>query len=79
MPTYVPYEIKKIKHIFSGKPQDAPSAHIPPNFGEIIQYSEPEDIIETLQQNEISRIQMIVGIFLYYVLAIENTLLPALG
>ena len=78
MPTYVPDAIKKIKHIFRGKLQDAPAAHLPPKFGEIIQYSEPEDIMEALQKNEISIIQMIVGILLYYALAIDNTLLPSL-
>ena len=38
MPNDVPDAIKKIKHIFSGKPQDAPEAHITPKFGKIIQY-----------------------------------------
>ena len=79
MPTYVPDAINKIKRIFSGKPQDAPAAHITPKFGKIIQYSEPEDIKEALQQDEIARIQMIVWMFLYYSLAIDNTTLPALG
>ena len=37
-----------------------------------------EDITEVLQQNEIARIQMIVGIFLFYEHAIDNTLLSAL-
>ena len=79
MPTYVPYAIKKIKHIFSGKPQDTPASHITPKSSERIQYSETENITEALQQDEIYRIQMIVGIFLYYALAIDNTNLQALG
>ena len=48
MPTYVPDAIKKIKRIFSGKPQYAPADHIPPKTGKIIQYSEPEDVMEAL-------------------------------
>ena len=40
MPIYVPNAIKKRKKI-NDKPQDAPAAHIPPKFGEIIQFSEP--------------------------------------
>ena len=75
IPTYVPDSIKKIKHTFSGKPQNTLEAHIPLKLGERIQYSEPEDITETLQQYEISIINMIVGILLYYALAIDNTLL----
>ena len=77
MPTYVPYAIKKIKYIFNGKPQDYPAAHVPPKFGERIQYSEPEDTTKALQKNEIARIHMIVGIFLYYSLVVYNTLLPS--
>ena len=38
-----------------------------------------EDITEVLQQYEIDIIQMILGIFLYYALDIDNTILPALG
>ena len=78
MPTYVPVTINIVKHIFSGKTKDAPTAHIPPKFVEIIQYSEIEDITKVLQQDEIARVQMIVGIFLYYALAIDNTQLPSL-
>ena len=77
MRTYVLDAIKKMKHIFSGKPQDSPADHIPQKFGEIIQYLEPDDITEALQKNEIARIHMIVGIFLYYSLVIYNTLLPS--
>ena len=79
IPEYVPDAIKKIKHMFSGKHQDAPAAHIPPKLGQKIQYSEPEEITDALDKNKIARIQMIVGIFLYYVLAIDNTILSALG
>ena len=78
MPTYVPDAIEITEHIFSSKPQDAPSALIPPNFGKIIQHLELEDITKVLQQDEIARVQMIVGIFLYYALAIDNTQLPSL-
>ena len=56
MLTFVPGTIKKIKHTFSSNPQDAPADHIPPKFGERIQYSELEDITEALQQDEIARI-----------------------
>ena len=77
MPTLCPRAINKIKHSFRCKPQDAQTAHFLPNFGEIIQYSEPEDITEALQQNEI--IQMVVEIFLYYALSIDNNVLSELG
>ena len=79
MPTYVPDVIKKRKQSFSGKTQDTPADHNPPKIGERIKYSEPEYIMEALQQNEIARIQMIVWIFLYYSLAIDNTLMISLG
>ena len=76
MPNYVLDTIKKIKHIFSGNPEDSPTAHIPQKYGKRIQYSELEDITEALRKYETARIQMIVGMLLYYSLAIDNTLLP---
>ena len=50
-----------------------------PNYGKKVQYTKPLDASEYLSDNEIHFVQQVCGIFLYYAIAIENTILPALS
>ena len=79
MPEYVTKALHKFKQDMSSKPEYSPHAHAKPVYGAKIQYAEKEDDSEKLDQPGINRIQQIVGTFLYYGIAIDNTILPALS
>ena len=57
------------------------SPHIctPIQYGQIIQYTDPLDAAEYLSDKETNLIQQVCGTFLCYVIAIDNTILPALS
>jgi hypothetical protein len=61
------------------KSQSAPSGWIPPQYGASIQYAEDEDATQLLSKEGITRLQEIVGTFMYYGRAVDNTMLVALG
>ena len=44
-----------------------------------IQYADPLDAAEYLSDKETKHIQQVCGTFLYYSIAINNTILPALS
>ena len=79
MPQYVPKALKRIGHIFSGKPEHSPAAHTPINYGSKVQYAELDQNLPLLGDKEIKMIQIIVGIFIYYGIAIDNTILVTLN
>ena len=53
--------------------------HSAPIYGRSIQYSDPEDSSDILPPSDCNLIQQIVGTFLYYSIALNNTLLVALN
>ena len=79
MPGYVEKALQRFTHTASPKPQHAPHAWTPPNYGAHIQYAPPEDDSMPLDKPGINLLQQIVGTFLYYARAINNTMLVALG
>ena len=79
MPEYVKKSLHKFKQEMSRKPRYAPHEHVKPVYGVKIQYAEDEDDSEKVDQLGINRIQQIVGTFLYYGIAIDNTILSALS
>jgi len=79
MPKYVPKALERIGHIFNGKPEHSPAAHTPINYGSKVQYAELDQNLPLLGDKEIKMIQIIVGIFIYYGIAIDNTILVTLN
>ena len=73
MPNYVKAALLRFKHICL-KRRDAPHKHVPPKYGAKIQYALPDDECPTLPANRINFIQQVVGVFLYYGIAIDNTI-----
>ena len=79
MPHYVSKALERIDHIFSENPEHSPAAHTPINYGSKVQYAEIEENLPLLRDKEIKMIQIIVGIFIYYGIAIDNTILVTLN
>ena len=84
MPKYVARALHKFKQVLQkfhpdNKPEYSPHKHVEPNYGQKVQYAEPTDDAPTLDYVDINLIQNIVGTFLYYVIAVDNTILVALS
>ena len=78
MHNYVKVALINFKHICLRR-QDAPHKHVPPTYGVKIQYVPPDDDCPHQPADRINFIQQVVGVFLYYGIAIYNTILVALG
>ena len=78
MPNYVNKTLKKLKHPTPTKPTHAPHKWNVPAYGKQPQIA-PIDNTPPLCPKEKTKIQQIVGSFLYYARAIDATILPALS
>jgi len=58
----LPKALERIRHISSGEPEHFPAKHTPINYGRKIQYVELEDVSLILDNRDIKRIQVIVGV-----------------
>ena len=73
MPIYVCKFLHRFKHILRGGKEYSPHICAP------IQYEDPVDAAEYLSEKEINLFQQVCGTLLYYDIAIDNTILPALS
>ena len=78
IPEYVKQAIHKVQHTLPTTPEYAPHAHVAPTYGQQVQYEELVDTSDLLPPTETNLIQKVVGTFIYYGLAIYNTILVAL-
>eukprot|EP00978_Attheya_sp_CCMP212_P010371 scaffold25103_cov42-Attheya_sp.AAC.1 len=79
LPGYVERALHRFQHSEPPKPQKSPSKYVAPNYGAAQQLTNPADTTPLLPAARITRIQEIVGVFLYYGRAVDNTMLVALG
>ena len=79
MLTYVDDTLKHFNNKKPRKPQDQTYPYTKPVYGAKAQFSEPDDMSETLSQADKKFIQGVTGMFLYYAQAVDATMLPALG
>ena len=79
MPGYVEKALQRFEHPQPSKPQDSPHAWMPINCGAKQQLTADPDTSPPLDKSGIKRLQEVVGTFLYYGRAIDNTMLVALG
>jgi hypothetical protein len=79
MPGYVTSALHKFQHPPPKRRQDAPHAWNVPNYGARIQYADDHDDSPPLPQQSITLVQKIAGTFLYYAMAVDPTMLVALG
>ena len=79
MPGYVDAVLRKFQHSPPLHPQHAPYPSIAPTYGASQQMTEPKDNTPLLPQSKITCLQQIIGLFYYYLRAVDPTMLVALG
>ena len=84
MPKYVTKALHKFKNSLqnflpNNKPEYSVHKHVETNYGQKVQYAEHADDTPILDSVDINLIQKIVGTFLYYGIAVDNTIIVALS
>ena len=79
MPSYVRKALHRFQHILIVGKEYSPHTCVPIQYGQTIQYADPLDTSEYLSDKEINLVQQVCGTFLYYVISINKTILPALS
>ena len=79
MPDYCQKRLSMISTQKPKKPQHQPYPHVEPTYGAKQQFSQPEDQSPSLNADDKTFIQEVVGVFLYYARAVDCTMLAALG
>ena len=78
MKGYVKQALEELKHIFTGKHSYAPSKIDQPDYKAKVQFSKI-DTATPLSLTQIKNIERVVGNFVYYARAIDNTMLHELN
>ena len=78
MPGYVKKALAKYVHESPRRPQHSPLLIATKKYGAAAQDPLPPDELPAVGEKEKTRIQQIVGTLLYYVGAVDLTILPAL-
>ena len=79
MPSYVHKSLHRFQHILRGGKEYSSHTCAPIQYGQKIQYADPLDTAEYFSDKETTLVQQVCGTFLYYEIAIDNTILPALS
>jgi hypothetical protein len=79
MPGYVREALHKFQHLAPTRRQDAPHSWNQPTYGAKVQYADNCDDSPPLAAKAVTLVQKIVGVFLYYAMAVDSTMLVALG
>ena len=78
MPSYVLKALQRLQHILRGGKNYSPHTCVPIHYGQKFQYTDPLDAAEYLSDKETNLVQQVCSTFLYYAIAIDNTILPDL-
>ena len=78
LPGYVSAALLRFRHL-KCRQQNSPHPHAQPTFGAKVQYTTPADDSPILPYERLKYIQQVVGVFLYYGIAIDNNILVVLG
>ncbi len=79
MPDYVPAALHKFRHDTPTSREDAPHKWTQPAYGAKIQYAPDLDSSTPLNKSQVTRLQQVIGTLLYYSIAVDPTMLVALG
>jgi hypothetical protein len=79
MPGYVETALHRFQHKAPAKPQDCPYKPAQRQYNTPVQLTEQPDDTQRLDKKGITTVQQIVGTFLFYARAVDNTMLPALN
>ena len=78
IPLYVDAALLQFLHL-KRRQQNSPHPYAQPIFGTKFQYATPADDSPILPDERLKYTQQVVGVFLYYGRAIDNTILVSLG
>jgi hypothetical protein len=79
MPGYVERALYRFAHPPSDRPEDSPYEWKRPQYGVKIQMADTADTSPKLDASGTKHVQEVIGVFLFYARAIDNTMLAALG
>ena len=79
MPGYIPEALHRFQHPKPTRRQDAPHQWSKPTYGASVQYATNPDDTPVLPAKALRFVQQVVGTLLYYAMAVDNTMLVALG
>ena len=79
MPVYVEKSLHKCQHLQPKQPQHVLHDWTISDYGYKLKYDKTKPDIPTLDQSGTQQVQSITRIFLYYLLAVDPTMLPALN
>ena len=79
MPNYIIKALERLKHPAPFKPRHAPHRWVRKIFGQKVHLAPTEDTSEVLSPQATQHIQRVVGTFLYYIRAIDNTIQTAVN
>jgi hypothetical protein len=79
MPGYINEALHKFQHPAPPRRQDAPHSWNQPTYGAAVQYADNPDESPRLPDKQVTFVQQIVGTLLYYSMAVDPTMLVALG
>ena len=79
MPKYVLKILKKLGHPSPSTQRHSPHRWVPKTYGQKVHLTAPEDHSEILSKLETTKIQRIVGSFLYYARAVDSTIHTAVN
>ena len=79
MPKYLQTALLKFQHPTPKRPQHAPHSWAKPTYGAHVQYAQDDGSSPLLPAKTINLVQQIVGTLLYYSIAVDPTMLTALG
>lgn len=79
MPDYVTRALARFHHPTPATPQHAPHASKPIVYGTRSQLTDDPDDSPPLSADRVTRLQQIIGTFLYYARAVDSSMLVALG
>ena len=81
MPQYVTKALHRLQHNLPLRPHHDPHSYNKPNYGQKVQFATPTDPVSSSLLHFTAKkiIQKIIGIFLYYGIAMDLTMLVALG
>ena len=79
MPGYIPITLQKFQHKPQARPQDAPHPWNKPVYRKHIQFATQQISAPKLNYSDTNIVHSINGTFIYYVQAVDPTMLPALN
>jgi len=78
MPGVANKELQRFNHPIPSRPQHSPHPWTAPKYGSSIQYAQT-NVNTNITKEQKKLLQQIIGYYLYYGRAIDNTILPSLG